>query len=64
MQFEELSLRLQDLRHEIASLRQRNAEHAAANDRSSMGQMAHYKRRIRLEQIREEIAAILKQFER
>ena len=59
MLFDDLSRRLQELRDEIRTIQQKNDEYLRDNSRELAGRRAFDNRRLRLEQIKAEIASIL-----
>ena len=61
MQFEELSLRLQQLKDEIADIQKLNDRYSNEIKHTNAGRFGFEQRRVRLEEIKGEIAAILKQ---
>ena len=61
MQFDELSLRLQKLKDEIADIQKLNDRYPNGVKYTNAGRIEFENRRVRLEEIKGEIAAILKQ---
>ena len=59
MQFEELSFRLQQLKDEIADIQKRNDRYSTAVKHTNADQIALQNRRVRLQEIKDEIAAII-----
>ncbi|MEY2411719.1 MAG: hypothetical protein QOD84_325 [Acidobacteriaceae bacterium] len=60
MLFDDLSRRLHELRDEVTRIRQKNDEYVRDNSHGLATHTAFDKRRVRLEQIKTEIAVLLR----